>query len=233
MYRYETHLHTKPVSGCARATVRETVEFYKQIGYDGIFVTNHFVNGNVGIDRKKPYEEKIEYYFSDYEEAVKIGKEVGLKVFLGVEMSHGGAKWSNLGGDFLVYGLDKQWYLKHPEIEHMEKSEQLPLYVASGALVIHAHPFRQTEQIWLYPHVEHGVEIINAGNTDRSNQMAKLYAEEFGLAVTAGSDNHVAGANHRLAGIETETPIESVEDFIERVKARQVQVFQMDNPLRQ
>ena len=32
MYLYETHLHTYPVSRCAGATVREVLEFYKEIG---------------------------------------------------------------------------------------------------------------------------------------------------------------------------------------------------------
>ena len=42
MYKYETHLHTSPVSVCARVEVRETLEFYKSLGYDGVFITNHF-----------------------------------------------------------------------------------------------------------------------------------------------------------------------------------------------
>ena len=31
MYRYETHLHTSPVSSCAKASVRENLEFYKSL----------------------------------------------------------------------------------------------------------------------------------------------------------------------------------------------------------
>ena len=36
MYRYETHCHTLPVSACGKATVEDTVRFYKHMGYDGI-----------------------------------------------------------------------------------------------------------------------------------------------------------------------------------------------------
>ena len=50
MYKYETHLHTYPVSKCARKTVAETLDFYKEKGYDGVFLTNHFVCGNINID---------------------------------------------------------------------------------------------------------------------------------------------------------------------------------------
>ncbi|MBO7176669.1 MAG: hypothetical protein J6W14_04785, partial [Clostridia bacterium] len=64
MYRYETHLHTYPVSRCAKHTVRETLEYYKSLGYDGIFITNHFLDSNINIEKDRPYEEKIEFYFS-------------------------------------------------------------------------------------------------------------------------------------------------------------------------
>ncbi len=63
MYRYETHLHTAPVSRCARASVEESLEFYKNLGYDGVFITNHFLDGNLNYDRQKTYAERIEFLF--------------------------------------------------------------------------------------------------------------------------------------------------------------------------
>jgi hypothetical protein len=50
MYKYETHLHTSPVSKCARASVKDVLEFYKSLGYEGIFLTNHFLDGNINVD---------------------------------------------------------------------------------------------------------------------------------------------------------------------------------------
>ena len=47
MYLYETHLHTLPVSGCAHAGVRESIELYCRAGYAGVFITNHFIDGNI------------------------------------------------------------------------------------------------------------------------------------------------------------------------------------------
>ena len=126
MYKYETHLHTAPVSKCARASVRENLEYYKELGYDGVFVTNHFIDGNINADRSLPYDELIEFYCTDYEEAVRLSDEIGIKVFFGVELSYGGT-------DFLVYGLDKEWYLSHPEIRDMGKSEELKLFIENGA----------------------------------------------------------------------------------------------------
>ena len=64
MFKYETHFHTWPVSKCARSTIRENMIFYKSLGYDGIFITNHFLDGNINVDKNESYENKINFYFS-------------------------------------------------------------------------------------------------------------------------------------------------------------------------
>lgn len=220
MYRYETHCHTAPVSKCARACVRETLEFYKQQGYSGIFITNHFIDGNINIDRTLPYADRIAFYFSDYEEGLKIGKELGIDVFCGVEMSYRGT-------DFLVYGLEKDWWLAHPELEGMKKSAQLSILIDAGALVIQAHPYREAhyiDHIRLFPRHVHGVEIINATANDFYNQMAKHYADAFQLLHFAGSDNH-SGSKAVLAGMEFENPIKSATDFKEQILSGNGHVF--------
>lgn len=221
MYKYETHLHTAPVSRCARACVGETLEFYKELGYDGVFITNHFLDGNINVDQSLSYEEKVNYYFADYEQGAAIGEELRLKVFPGVELSYGGT-------DFLIYGLDKAWYLAHPQIMQMKKSEELAFLMDSGALVIQAHPFREAhyiDHIRLYPRQIHGVEVMNANRTEAENALAKLYAAHYGLLETAGSDNHVGPKQKKLAGICCNEPICSVEDFIHRVKNQQIEIF--------
>ena len=213
-YLYETHLHTYPVSKCAHTTVRETLEAYVAFGYDGVFITNHFLDGNINIDRSLPYEERIRFYFSDYEEAVRIGKELGIQVFFGVEMSYGGT-------DFLVYGLDKEWFLAHPEIEDMKYSARLSYLGEAGALIIQAHPFREAayiDHIRLFPRNVYGVETYNACRTPFENNMAELYAKHYGLHEFSGSDNHHGGKQKCLGGMQSETLIEDEQDFISRYK---------------
>ncbi len=221
MFKYETHLHTYPVSKCAKADVRENLEFYKSLGYDGVFITNHFLDGNINIDRSLPYDERITFYFSDYDDALKIGKELGIKVFLGIETSYQGT-------DFLVYGLDKDWYVSHPETVTMKKSDQLEYFMANGALVIQAHPFREASyinHIRLFPRQVHGVEVINACRTDFENNMAKMYAEKYGLLPFAGSDNHTGSRQTALAGISATEPITDELDFIEKFKRGEIDIF--------
>lgn len=227
VYKYETHLHTSPVSKCAKATPRESLEFYKSAGYDGVFMTNHFLDGNIGISADAPYKEKIAFYFSDYEEALRLSGEIGIKVFCGVELSKGGT-------DFLVYGLNKDWYLEHPEIMEMKKTDELSLMMESGALIIQAHPFREAhyiDHIRLYPRHVHGVEVINACRTDFENDMAKHYAQSYGLMEFAGTDNHVAGARPFLAGMCCLSPLKDEQDFITRVKNGEMSIFTWTNDL--
>lgn len=214
-------MHTLPVSKCARQGVRQNLEFYASLGYDGIFITNHFLDGNINIDKSLAYEEQLEFYFSDYYEALRLSKEIGIKVFLGIEISYRGT-------DFLIYGLDKEWFLAHPEIMDMKKSDELAFLIENGALVIQAHPYREDRHInhiRLFPRCVHGVEVINASRPDFENAMADAYANAYQLLKIAGSDNHAGNNAKRLAGIETASPLLDEKDFISRVKSGAITLF--------
>lgn len=236
-YRYETHCHTAPVSKCGKASVEDTVSFYKEMGYDGIFITNHFLDGNINPEvRKLDYPGQIDYYFSDYETGAKLGESLGIKVFPGVELSYKGT-------DFLIYALDKDWYKAHPEILEMKKTDELAFMMEEGAFVIQAHPYREAhyiDHIRLFPRSVHGAEIINSGQPWEMNEMVPLYAKQYGLLETAGSDNHWGSSVFRklrekgyrpeIAGMETDTEICCVEDFIRQVKLGTMRIFLMDAP---
>ena len=224
MYKYETHLHTYPVSACAKYDVRLNLEFYKSIGYDGVFITNHFLNGNINIDSDMDFSKKIDFYLSDYYTAKSLEDEIGIKVFFGIEYSYKGT-------DFLIYGLSPEWYINHPEFLEMPTKQALALAIEEGALVIHAHPFREAgyiDHIRLFPRSVHGVEIINACRTDFENDMAKDYADNYKLLYFAGSDNHIASNQKLLSGVSFETPLVDELDFVKRVKNNQMGIFVED-----
>lgn len=220
-YLYETHLHTSPVSKCAKADVKESLEFYKSLGYAGVFITNHFIDENLNYDKTASYEERIEFYFSDYEKGVQLGKDIGISVFLGIESSYKGT-------DFLIYGLDKAWFLEHPEIETLKKSEMLTLMAEEGAFIVQAHPFREAryiDHIRLYPRHAHAVEICNASRTELENSIAEYYAKHYELIPFAGSDNHSASKQTSLAGMQSKTPVIDELDFIKQVKNGEMTPF--------
>ena len=223
-YLYETHLHTYPVSACAKASVRENLEFYKSMGYAGVFVTNHFIDGNINCDSALSYEQKINFYCSDYEEALIIGKEIGIDVFFGIESSYKGT-------DFLIYGLDKAWFLAHPEIEKLKTTDMLSLMAEHGAFIVQAHPFREDsyiDHIRLFPRHVHGIETYNACRNSFVNEMAETYAKAYGLIEFSGSDNHKAAEIKCLGGMSSALPIKDEQDFINRVKNGEMKLLKIN-----
>ncbi len=215
-YKYETHMHTLEGSACGRSTGQEMVRAYKEAGYTGVFVTDHFFNGNCAVDRSLSWEEKVELFCKGYEHAKEEGDKIGLEVFFGFEYCVDAA-------DFLVYNLSKEWLLQYPDIDKWEPRKAFAQIHADGGFIVHAHPFRERDyinHIHLFPRDVDGVEIINGGQLDYPlmNERAKLYAMMYELPVTCGSDSHFAG---RLpgCGVEVATKIEKPLDYLELLKA--------------
>lgn len=219
-YKYDTHMHTSEGSACSDSTAAEMAVKYKEEGYTGIFVTDHFFNGNTSVPRDLPWEQRVELYCKGYEHALQKGREIGLDVFFGFEYSHGSS------ADLLTYGLDGRWLAEHREIMDMSVPEYISFVHDFGGMVIHAHPFRMENYISefeLCPMLEDGVEIVNASNRLKEfNDHAADYAKWYGLPVTAGSDSHNTSNRFYPGGIVTDHKITCPEDYISAVKNRRI-----------
>ena len=217
MYLFDAHVHTAESSRCGKWTGAEAAEAYAAKGYSGIIVTDHYINGNTRADRTAPWEEQVAVAVAGYKAAKARGDEIGLKVFFGFEAATDGA-------EFLTYGLDEDWLLKHPESAQLPMKEYLALVRSEGAFVVHAHPFRRSRHLkcmHLIPGGVDAVEVVNFGNLDVDNNLAKVYAEAYGLPMTAGSDAHNFG-DIRDFVVGTDTPIESVEDYVEQIRQKRL-----------
>ena len=64
-----------------------------------------------------------------------------------------------------------------------------------------------------------GIEVANAGNEPLDDARAWLYAQEFGLVMTAGSDNH-RGADWPLYGVMTEKRLTNIGDYVRMIMNR-------------
>ncbi|MBP5167049.1 MAG: PHP domain-containing protein [Oscillospiraceae bacterium] len=214
-YLYETHMHTAQVSRCASAPAEEQVRFYKERGFDGIVVTDHFLGGNTTVPVDLPWDERIDLFCRGYELAAEEGKKLGLKVFFGWEFAH-------LGCDFLTYGLDKAWLKAHPDIDRLEINRYLDLVRSEGAYVVHAHPFREDfyiPYIQLLPRKVDAVEVLNACRKDFENERAAEYAKNYGLKISAGSDNHSAYRQRRLCALGSDKEFGGIGDIIGAIRS--------------
>ena len=223
LYKYETHMHTLEASACGHSTAAAMADKYKAEGYTGIFVTDHFFNGNTCVPRDLPWEERVELYCKGYEHAKARGDEIGLDVFFGFEYGDGGS-------DFLVYGLDKQWLLDNDDILDMELTHFLEYARYCGGFVVHAHPFRDYEYIRKTVHCPHfvdAVEVINASHLyPEFNERAKLYAQWYDLPVTAGSDAHNTTDRWFAGGVVSKTPFHTISDYAEAVKNGELELLE-------
>lgn len=214
-YCYETHLHTKEASACARSYGVEYIAVYKRLGYHGICVTDHFLNGNTAIDRSLSWEEQINGFCLGYERAKEEGDRQGLVVFFGWEHAF-------FGDEFLIYGLSKEWLLDHPQMMEWDRHTLYDQINRDGGLMIQAHPFRERsyiEQINLHPYSCHGAEIFNSHNEAEANARALFYAKQHQLLMTGGGDIHCIEEAQRLsAGICFPYPIETAADFVRAIK---------------
>lgn len=218
MFKYDTHIHTAEASLCATASGAEQARRYKEAGYDGIIITDHFFNGSSAITNYYDWYDRVRQYCKGYENAKEEGDKIGLKVFFGIEYTY-------FGADLLVYGVDKDWLYQNNNVMDISIYEFIDRVHSSGGIVVHAHPFRDADyirEIKLMPKWVDGVEVYNSGNYDNIfNERAKWYAEQFDLPVTAGTDNHHL-TSEELSGVMSETPFETIQDYMDAVVNRKL-----------
>ena len=215
-FLYETHMHTSQGSACGRATGKEQARAYRDAGYTGIIITDHFFRGNTAVERRLPWEERIDLFWRGYEDAREEGGRIGLDVFFGLEQNFA-------GDEYLVYGLTKDYMKAHPEMEHWTRRQQLEEVHKAGGCVIQAHPFRMRhymDRIRLGLLFCDGIEAANAGNEPMDDARAWRYGRENGLVMTAGSDNH-CGTGWPLYGVRLEKRLTTIADYVKIIMYRE------------
>lgn len=220
-YMCEMHCHSSEISTCGKITRREMTDFYKKLGYDGMFFTDHFYRGNCTV-KDMPWQEKIEVYRRAHEEAVAYGKSVGMDIFFGFELCEERA-------DFLVYGIDCDFLSEHRELEAADIKTTLGMFRDAGGFVVQAHPFREAayiDKIVLYPELSDAVETLNTHNrTERANELAEVYAQAYGFVGTCGSDYH-ADRMHPFCGMIFDKRPSDEKNIIEMIKGGQFSITQ-------
>ena len=214
LFIYETHCHSSPASACGLLPPEEVVELYAQAGYSGMFLTDHFFNGNTGIPFHLPWEERVERLVDCFLRAKSKGDETGFNVFFGYE-------YNFLGAEFLILNSPEQFLYDHPDMMEWDVLDFLDRVRAAGAFVVHAHPCRDAGWILSprrrFPGRVDAVEVFNANQNPDFNPPAAAYALECGLPAFSGSDNH--DARHLPgAGIAFQTNPATADELICLVK---------------
>jgi len=158
--KLDLHIHST-YSRDGTASPKEIVLKCKELGLDGLAITDHnAIQGSM--------------------DAVKLAELEGLLVVRGVEIS-------TINGHVLAYGISElipKGLSIHETIDKIHES---------GGVAVAAHPVRFPSGIGLelasYSKFD-AIEVLNGGNSRRSNLRAARLAESLRRPVTAGSDAH-------------------------------------------
>lgn len=210
----DTHVHTCQVSPCGKVPAKEMIELYKEAGYGGVIITDHYYKGYFESLGNRPWEEKIQSFLSGYKAALERGNALGVKVFLGMEI-----RFVYGSEDYLVFGLDEDYLLQNPRLYLYTLEDFRDHIQETGALIFQAHPFRPG----LTPaagNLLDGMEVHN-GNPrhDSGNDRAYNYAKSNGLMMSSGSDSHQTGDVGR-GGIILPGDIDSMDELIRWYRQR-------------
>lgn len=211
-FLYELHLHTRESSPCAVTPAAEMVREYKERGYTGMIVTDHFIAWSTH------WNERIEKTVAGYLAAKEEGDKIGLDVFFGFEYNYRAA-----GDDFVTFGVDIDFLLAHPELCEYSLSDYSTLIRENGGLVWQAHPFRRAAYLAgkpmnprVFPEVD-GMEILS-GRTGHEdfNREALDWARAHSLLGFAGSDAHES--EDITAGVWLPRRAENTADLVSMLK---------------
>lgn len=215
--KYELHAHTSECDRDAALSAKELVHLYKDAGYSGMVVTDHYIERFYTLwfpddVRGLTHQQQVRRWLRGYYTARDEGERIGFTVLPGTEV-----RFDGFPNDYLIYGLHEEFFYHAPRLNELKNVEALLDLLPDDVCVVHAHPFRD-DMVVKNPKGLFGIETFNGGTDRFRNEMARAFADNYGLAQTSGSDIHSLS---RLAkgGIETNAIIKTPEDLVKTLRS--------------
>lgn len=217
--KFDLHVHSAETSKCGTVPAKELISAYKRCGYDGVVITDHLHETYISLQNcRDDWQECMTRYLFGYQEAKRIGVDMGLEVALGVEL-----RFPENDSDYLLYGVDEIFLRANP---YLYRTDHASFFRDFGdqVLIIHAHPYRNCDVVY-YDSV-HGLEIINCNPRHNSrNDLALQLAEENPrLYRVCGSDAHRPGDEGRAA-VLLEGAIDDSFDVKRAIESRRYRLW--------
>lgn len=217
-YKYELHCHTKEVSVCAAIPVAELIKSYKDAGYSGIVLTDHYSPMTFSISELFNKKKAIDHYLRAYREAKQYETE-DFSILLGMEL-----RFYATVNDYLVYGVTEETLYELPFLLKTYIKRASKLLRERGCLFLQAHPFRKLITRADPKHLD-GVEVFNGKATEEANKNSLQWAKSINAPImTSGSDCH-RETGVGLGGIITHEPIKSTDDLIRILKCGEYELI--------
>lgn len=213
-YKYELHCHTAETSSCAAAKAKDTVEFYKSIGYSGTVITDHYSFSTFGTESSFKKQVDVDKFLDGYHTALEAADD-DFTVLLGMEIRFFGTV-----NDYLVYGIDEDFIRKNGNMLFKGLRKFHELVHESGAVIVQAHPYRPYIRR-ADPKYLDGCEIFNAKDRNKDfNQKAQEWAKKENFKIlTGGADYHRESQRENASGIITDEKIETNADLLKILRS--------------
>lgn len=223
MYKYDLHIHTSECDKYACVCGADIVKYYKDAGYDGIVITDHYesrildwMKEEIGSSDK---QDIINRYLRGYYSALNEAEKIGFTVLCGAEV-----RFETNINDYLIYGLNEQDFYQLPFLNKLQNIEELLSVLPQDALIVQAHPFRDKMTV-CNPNKLFGIEGYNGGTEKFRNEMAKMFANHYNKIITSGSDFHEI-SHLAKGGIATNKKINSHTDLVNILKDGEYKIIE-------
>lgn len=210
-YKIETHAHTNPVSPCGMISAVDTIKRYKNVGFDAIVITNHFIDYLAKSDAKTTKD----FYLKDFYDAKNAGEKYGVKVILGMEI-----RFPENQNDYLLYGINENDVETLYDYLFTDYKTFYNEFKKNQHLILQAHPFRNN-MVLQDPKLLDGIETFNVHFNHNSRiALATKYATEYPeFITTCGTDFHDPDCEG-FGGILSKTLPTNPQEFVSLLKSR-------------
>lgn len=214
-FKYELHCHTGCTSRCGRVEPERIAELYKQAGYSGIVVTDHY--SPMTFTPNWNPQKQIDFYLAGYRR-MKAAAGDDFTVLLGMELRHYAT-----GNDYLIYGVTEEFLYQAGNLMMKGVPMMRSFCNENGFLLYQAHPFRPYIVRHSLKHLD-GIEVHNGKCSAAENAKSYEWARKNGKLMVSGSDFH---KEEHLAkgGIITEKSIKSNSDLIRILKSSEFELI--------
>jgi hypothetical protein len=182
----DLHAHSSGISDCCKASGADILAAAKAVGIDGLCLCNHYYVKYLER-RGESAAEFAKSYLTEYNAVKSLADKAGMRLFFGIEVS----PEPHPNVHLLVYGVEQDFVLQHPEMYHYTQAELYAVVHQNGGYLVQAHPMRKGKNVLLDPKYLDGVEISSHLLYDGTHY-AELatYAKQNGLLLTSGGDYH-------------------------------------------
>jgi len=211
----DLHSHTSGISACCRADAEKILKIADNAHIGALVLTNHYTSNYFSVGDSKAFARR---YFEEFKKTERLGDEIGVKVFFGIEVTAEVNDFAHL----LVYGVDERFVLDNSDMYSYPQEKLYGVVKDYGGVLVWAHPFRGGYNGKINLKYLDGLEVNchpKYGSTYIKDVAA--LAKQNGLFVTCGGDYHHDTAYRPHCGVYTDKPFQSIHEIVDHLRDSQ------------